>query len=422
MSPVFAARRRAEEFDALVEGASTRELHDTRTVQLAELVGALRATAPVEPRPAFVADLRERLVAEAATVLVAAPARGGKDVESRLTVSPRRTARDRRIAAAVGGFAIVGATTSMAMAAQSALPGDTLYPLKRAIENAQTGFSVSDSQKGSALLANAEDRLHEVEELTRSEEAAGPLTTDTIATTLAEFSDQASAASELLISDYEDNGHAEAIAELRDFTGESMDALAGLEAVLPEGARPALIQAAQLLTQIDAQAAALCTVCGGDGISVIPPFAVRAVEEALGGLVGALVPPKATEAGAPAPGSGNGKGSGAAGADDRGEGAEVRSDGGQTTPTDTPTLPPLVGGGGGQSTGPTSGPSTLGDVVGGLLGGGNGGGDDGTKGGKGGGTTTSGPTTLPEVIDDVLGGVGDLVDSLLQPPKPTGTP
>ncbi|GGO78267.1 DUF5667 domain-containing protein [Nocardioides deserti] len=420
MSPVFTARRRAEEFNSLVEGTSTRELHDTRTVELAELVGALRSAAPVEARPAFVADLRERLMAEAATALVPSATgtrdEAGDDTERRLTLAPRRTTRDRRIAAAVGGFAIVGATTSMAVAAQTSLPGDTLYPLKRAIENAQTGFSVSDSQKGSNLLDNAQGRLAEVEELSQSEAARDAATAETIAGTLAEFSDQASAASELLISDYEENGHAAAIAELRDFTGSSMDALAGLESVLPDGARAALIQAAQLLTQIDAEAAALCTVCGGEGISIIPPFAVQAVEDVLGGLVGALTTPASTQGASEDRRGDSGRGQGK----DRGnQGKAGPGDGGQAVPTDTPTLPPVLGGGEQPpATTPSSQPSTLGGVIGGLLGG-NGGGGNGGKGS--GSTTTSTPTTLPEVIEDVLGGVGDLVGSLLQPPPPKGT-
>lgn len=423
MSPVFAARRRAEEFDSLVEGTSTRELHDSRTVELAELVAALRATPPAEARPAFVADLRERLMAEAATALApapGAPARARDDVDRRLTVSPSRTRRDRRIAAAVGGVAIVGATTSMAVAAQSALPGDTLYPLKRAIENAQTGFNVSDGSKGSALLANAQGRLEEVEKLSRSEKAredAG--TAETIASTLATFTDQAGAASELLIEDYEENANAGAIAELRDFTGASMSALADLESLLPEGARPALIQAAQLLTQIDAEAAALCTVCGGEGISVIPPFAIQAVEDVLGGLVGALDPatgPSDDQGRGTSAGQGQGQGG-------KGKGGQGKAGpgGGQAVPTDVPTLPPVLGGDGQQpAPAPSDQPATLGDVIGGLLGGGGNGGNGGN--GNGGGTTTSTPTTLPEVIGDVLGGVGDLVGSILDPllpPKPT---
>ncbi|WP_435742852.1 DUF5667 domain-containing protein [Nocardioides sp. SYSU DS0663] len=425
MSPVFAARRRAEEFNSLVEGTSTRELHDTRTMELAELVGALRHSAPVEPRADFVSDLRGRLMAEAATAL--APV--GSDasaaaVDERLTITPRRSPRDRRIAAAVGGIAIVGATTSMAVAADSALPGETLYPLKRAIENVQTEFSVSPNQKGSTLLDNATGRLHEVQALSRSEEAPQTETTETISLTLATFMEQASEASDLLISDYEENGSADAIAQLRDFTASSMDALAGLESVLPDGARASLIQVAQLLTQIDAHAASLCTVCGGEGISVIPPFAVRAVEGIVGGLAGALlgpIEPVAAQEGQKAGGDQGGK----SGTDVRKNGAKP---GGQQTqqPGASTTTSPFLGGGktdGPGSKQPGGNPSTLGDVVGGVVGGVLGGG--GSSGSRG--NTTSPPTTVPELLEDVVegvggvvGGVGGLVGGLL-PPAPTTT-
>ena len=89
----------------------------------------------------------------------------------RLTLPPRRSARERRIAAAVGGLALVGATTSMAMAAQDALPGEALYPVKRAMENAQTGLQLDEGDKGATLLANASGRLDEVSAL--SESASG---------------------------------------------------------------------------------------------------------------------------------------------------------------------------------------------------------------------------------------------------------
>ena len=68
----------------------------------------------------------------------------------------------------------------MAVAAQSALPGDALYPLKRAIENAETGFSVSDEAKGSTILGNASGRLDEVDALDprRATPTPTPVTAD----------------------------------------------------------------------------------------------------------------------------------------------------------------------------------------------------------------------------------------------------
>lgn len=260
MTPVFAARRRAEEFAALVEGTSTRELHDAAYVELLELVGALRDEPRVQARPEFTASLRERLMTAAATELVAPSA-------DRLALPPRRRSRDRRIAVAVGGFALIGATTSVAMAAQSALPGDALYPIKRALENAHTGVSVSEGQKGETLLANATGRLDEVSALSQGGDLEDSMA---IADTLDVFTDQASQASELLLADYARNGDEHSVAELRDFAASSLEQLTALEPLVPAEARDELYTAAHVLLQIDAAARQACPACGGTGITEVP--------------------------------------------------------------------------------------------------------------------------------------------------------
>jgi hypothetical protein len=272
MTPVFGARRRAEEFHSLVENASTGGLHDARYADFLDIVASLRDTPAAQPRPDFVVDLREQLMTEAQTVLVATD-------EARLTLPSRRTAgrpaRERRIAAAAAGIAIVGATTSMAMAAQSALPGDALYPLKRLIEGAEAGIAVNEADKGAALLANASGRLAEITALSRDgrlEDGAA------VADTLNTFTRQAIEASDLLLTDYAATGEESSIAELRDFTGKSMQTLAGLESVVPEQARDELLRAARILTQIDAQAQQACPSCGGDGIDEIPAILTSSYE------------------------------------------------------------------------------------------------------------------------------------------------
>jgi hypothetical protein len=262
MTPAFTARRRAEEFDSLVEGTSTGP-SDARYADFLDIVASLRSVPEPEARPEFVSSLRERLMIAAATELVAA------DDEARLTLPPRRPARERRLAAAVGGLAIVGATTSVAVAAQSALPGDALYPIKRAIENAQTGFSVDERDKGTHMLANATGRLDEISALAREGEIKGDVA---IAPTLNTFTEQATEASDLLLSDYAATGHESSIAELRDFTAASMATLADLESAVPTEARDELLHAARVLQQIDAAAERACPTCGGAGITDLPPI------------------------------------------------------------------------------------------------------------------------------------------------------
>ena len=72
MTPVFAARRRAEEFAALVDAPSVAGSDDARYDDLLRLVGTLRDTTPVTARPEFVADLRGRLMSAADTALTPA--------------------------------------------------------------------------------------------------------------------------------------------------------------------------------------------------------------------------------------------------------------------------------------------------------------------------------------------------------------
>ena len=62
----------------------------------------------------------------------------------------------------------------MAAAAQGALPGEALYPIKRGIEQAQAGLSMTSAGRGRDLLDQADDRLGEVQGLLASTTSAAP--------------------------------------------------------------------------------------------------------------------------------------------------------------------------------------------------------------------------------------------------------
>lgn len=394
MSPVFSARRRADEFDSLVEAAASgRRVEDARFTDLLDVVATLRTAPAPQARPEFVADLRERLMVAAAEELVqVAPS-----APQRLTITPGRSPRERRLAVAVGGVALLGATTSMAVAAQSALPGDVLYPLKRALENAQTGVRVDDASKGASLLANARGRLAEVDELTRSEQGQDIAA---IEATLADFATQATEASDLLLADYAENGSEASIEELQDFAAQSLAALEELSAVLPSVAQAALIEAGELLAQIAQTALSLCPTCSGEQIGRIPSFLVQAVEDTLGTLVSPTTG-GTTEADGTRPSRPGGTPTGAPAGSGKGDQPEAAN------PTGPSLLdpPPATDGGGGTSGGTTDN-----------------GKDDQPLGGLGellgGGTPASGPSTggpVTDVVEPVLDPVLDLVQDLLDP-------
>ena len=211
MNPVHPSRRRADAFAAAIEDPSTARA-DVRTAELLALVGSLREVAPPAARPAFVSDLRERLLLAAETELVPAERPQARPV----VLAPSRSRRDRRVAVALGGLALVGATTSMAVAAQSALPGDVLYPVKRALEDADTGLSADDS-KGPELLEHASSRLSELSALSRrtGDGEVDAITEQTIESTLDTFSEQAAQASDLLLAGYAETGDEDGVSALQ---------------------------------------------------------------------------------------------------------------------------------------------------------------------------------------------------------------
>lgn len=261
MMSAFSARRRADDFDTLVSrpgGGPLSDREQERYAALLDLVTDLRTVPQAVARPEFVGDLRSRLMIEAETALLPMPS-----IADRLALPVLPTRRDRRVATAIGAAALLGSTTSMAVAAQSAIPGDALYPVKRGIESAQTELRGDDA---AALLANASGRLAEVDELTRRGTPEGIAA---VPRTLDEFSEQSSEAADVLMASYARNGADAAITSLREFTSASMDHLLGLEASLPDSARDELVAAARNLAEIDDEARLACPTCPG-GIGRLP--------------------------------------------------------------------------------------------------------------------------------------------------------
>ncbi|HEX5087714.1 MAG TPA: DUF5667 domain-containing protein [Nocardioides sp.] len=405
MNPLFPARRRAERFDSLVEGGRPDDV-DPATSDLLELVGALRSMPQPQARPEFVADLRERLMVAAATELQPDRSARERDEVARLTVKPARTRRERRVAVALATVAIVGATTSMAVASQSAIPGDALYPLKRAIENTETGFHRGDEAKGRANLGNASTRLDEVGKLSREKTPDVTLVTQTLNTFAQQFTDGSNA----LLEDYESTGDQGSIKQIHTNAEHSITTLASLDGVVPAAAHDALVKAAGTVLAIDAEAHNACPDCG-TGILEAP---AQLLADAAQSLTGGTSTQAGGELPATTPGSGRPGLDGIKGSNDP-SGLNPPETPIQVPPQTTASSDPLGGllptpGGTQGSGGGTSG-STGGS--GGSGGSGNGGG--GGSGGKGHTPVDLTPVTQPvgETVDQVVTGVVDGVTGLL---------
>ena len=269
MTSVFAARRRAEEFDALVDGPRPATPRDAPLRRAPRARRRAPATpAPSQPRPEFVADLRERADGRGRDRCSCPADDAASRLPARRRAAPRR---DRRLAAAVGGLAIVGATTSMAVAAQTALPGDALYPVKRAIESAQTGLTVDERPRAQTLLANASGRLDEVDRA--QPRRATPTATPRSPATLDDFTDQADRgrrpAARRLRRDRRPDARSTSCATSPP---SSMDDArrARSRACPPTPATSCSSTPPRSLSQIDAAAAQACPTCGGAGIDADP--------------------------------------------------------------------------------------------------------------------------------------------------------
>lgn len=384
MSPAF-RRARADKFDALVtSGQSSEQFADLLT-----LVGALREVAPVEPRADFAASLREQLMAAAP----AAMATAARDHAVPHQAAPRRR-HERRVSIAIGAFAIVGATTASAIASSSALPGDTLYPIKRAIETIQTEVTIGDQAKGATVLSQAGDRLSEVQKL----QARGADSAD-LKEALDAYASQATQASQLLLDAYRQQGDTASITQLQAFTDEGMRTLSGLVGVLPPNLDGALANATQTLLDIVHQASQACPSCNL-GVLEIPGPLVNLVNGTVANVQAAGTPaaPSAhptlprgliTQAD-PAPAAGS-------------QSTEAGS-----KPTDKATKPTVkVPGVGGVKLGqanplpslPTSMPTSLGGAVTGLT-------------NPLSGTVSGLSSSIPGPLGQTVGGVGQTVDGL----------
>jgi hypothetical protein len=252
MTSLFQARRRAEEFAAALDGdAAGRATRSEEITTLLRLVATLREQEPAQPRPEFVDDLRGRLMLEAQTAL--------EPKTANLVLPAReRGHRERRLVAAATAFVLIGGTTTMAAAAQSALPGEALYPIKRGIEKAETGLTLSTAGKGENLLDQASDRLVEVEGLLSSDAVDSE---PRVPGTLAAFSSSAREGSALLFEAFRESGDPETIVSVRTFTAEGIESLEDLAPTVPAEAQGELTAAAILLHEIDDEAAGLCGTC-----------------------------------------------------------------------------------------------------------------------------------------------------------------
>ena len=271
MTTLFSERRRANELAAALDDPHRDVDAELRTlVELAGSVTALVASTPAAtPRPDFAADLRSRLMTEADQVLLpGAP----------LVLAPRTgVRRERRLVAAASVLVVVGGGAGMAAAAQGALPGDPLYSVKRGIERAEAGLSMSSAGRGRDLLHQADGRLVEVQGLLADDRLTS---TTRVPAALDDFVSQAEEGADLLLGAFVETRDASLIEDLRVFTSDSVTDLQDIAEEAPRSTRPALSDAAAAVRDIDVAASDQCITCAAGLPTLELPGLLLAAAEA----------------------------------------------------------------------------------------------------------------------------------------------
>lgn len=239
----------AQSFEEAWNGRAPKDEHIADLVRFAE---DLCEAAAVEPSAAFRESLRERLMTEAATVLVAAPpAPRSAPVPERTRPSVRR-----RLASLTAVLvASTGVVTAVASSA-SAVPGEILYPVKRSVESVELALHRDDASRGSFQLAQATERLAEARALSAKGASDG-----LIVETLESFTTQATDGSSKLFSDYTDSGKERSIRKVNDFAATASADLTALSDQVPPSADDSLAAANETLSELATQATSLCSAC-----------------------------------------------------------------------------------------------------------------------------------------------------------------
>ena len=290
-------RAEAERFDALLAGRRVNGGGEDHP-ELAELAALAAALAPVEhaPDPSFRLALRERLVAEVAELPVTAPEGVRPDGWPAGTGGDRRPPRWRTAAATLTLAALVTGAGAAA-ASNRALPGDSLYGLKRQIESVELALARTDLGRGRELLEQADARLTEAERLAASSAVREPETQQLLGATLDDMAGATTTGAEELLASYRETGDAEPLLLLDRFATDQRERLADLMQLLSPALRARMAPVLDQLARLEQQATALL----GSATALTALDAARGSGD--GWAVGRLLGSVAGSAGAGSPGS-----------------------------------------------------------------------------------------------------------------------
>lgn len=254
--------RSADRFQRALEGEHP---DDPRVRALLETSHQLLSVGAVAPGPdaEFVAALRERLMVEARSLPAPTPA------AARAATARRAAARTAPVVVVVGrGLprALVGAAASallvggiVGVASRSAVPGESLYPVKGWLDGVAVRLATSDFQRGTTYLGQAQEHISDSRDLAaRTDPDVGDINT-----ALSAAADSVQAGQRALDRDYAATGNPQALLAQRDFTDRALPQVDALRDEVPLGSRASLDRLEALLRDSQVATARRIAACGG---------------------------------------------------------------------------------------------------------------------------------------------------------------
>jgi hypothetical protein len=262
-------RKDVEALAQLLDGGLDANGEVTEEVRaLAALASAMEASA-TRPRAEFKADLRTALIAEARQ-----QAAGPAPLLTRLRVSVDDTVArwkySTRLAAASGAAALALSGGGTAVAAEHALSGDVLYPVKLVLEDARLLLTRGDESRGERNLGYAARRADEARSSADAANDPGA------ATALREADDSTRAGAADLIAAYQDSADRAPLRTLLVFTMAQRDRVEGFTDLLGRDGGEAAADHLVTLDRIETRIAVLlggCPECPDSFQPGVPPAA-----------------------------------------------------------------------------------------------------------------------------------------------------
>jgi hypothetical protein len=259
-------RRSHADAQSFADALDGRTPKDAQIAELVRVAESLCETAAVQPAPAFRESLRAQLMADAATVLVPAPAASRRTLDDDAVARPVR----RRIVAATTALVASAGTLGLVASSASAVPGEMLYPVKRSVESAELVFHRSDASRGAFQLSQASERLAEARAL-----SADGRSRDLIAQSLDDFAESAVTGSSKLFDDFSTHGSKTSVEQVNSFAAASSADLSALSSRLGDDLGDSLAAASAAVSEVAGEAATLCASCDPadiDALSSIKPL------------------------------------------------------------------------------------------------------------------------------------------------------